>query len=169
VQKRINIGGTVASVQIATDKTHLMNFSRNKQAYPVYVTINNISKAIWRKLNSCAQILLGYLPIPKLHGFKSKNLKKIAGHNLCHDCMLVIVKPLVAAGKDGWYMTCADGWIRQVFPILACYIGDAPKQSLVTCTHLDCCPKCLVTKDERGARLPNELKVNFRKPKRAKC
>jgi hypothetical protein len=111
-----------------------------------------------RRPSSHAQVLVAYLPVPKLTGFK-KNSTKLASHNLFHDCMSILTQPLIAAGLDGTDMTCADGWVRRVFPILACYIGDAPEQSLVTCTRSNRCPKCLVGKDERGQRLPGEAHV----------
>jgi len=39
---------------------------------------------------------------------------------------------------------------RQCHPILAIFIGDYPKQTLVTCTYNGWCPKCLVTPDKLG-------------------
>jgi hypothetical protein len=143
----------------------LTNFSGNKQAYPVYLTINNISKAVRRRPNSHANTLVAYLPVPKLTGFK-KNSTKLSSHNLFHDCMSILTQPLIASGLDGTDMTCADGWVRRVFPILACYVGDAPEQSLVTCTRSNRCPKCLVGKDERGQRLLGDAYIRYRQPRR---
>jgi hypothetical protein len=155
-------------VHVATDKTRLTNFSGNKQAYPVYATVNLISKAVRRRPNSRAQVLVGYLPVPKLSGFKSDASAKRASHNLFHDCMSILVKPLIEPGMHGKDMTCADGWTRRIFPILACYIGDAPEQALVTCTKQNYCPKCRVLPDERGQRIRLEMDINFRDPDRTK-
>ena len=65
--------------------------------------------------------------------------------------MKKIVKPLVAAGRNGVEMVCADGRLRHVFPILATYIGDHPEQCLIACCAENRCPKCLMAANERGA------------------
>jgi hypothetical protein len=119
---------------------------------PVYFTINNIEKDFRRKNSSHAHILLGYIPCPKFSGFK-KSSQKHARQQFFHDCMKRIVQPLIEAGKTGVDMVCADGHVRRVFPILACYIGDAPEQALVTCTQENYCPKCPVLPDDRGEQL----------------
>jgi hypothetical protein len=100
---------------------------------------------------------------PKLNGFK-KNSTKLASHNLFHNCMSILTQPLIAAGLNGTNMTCANGWVRWVFLILACYVRDAPKQFLVTCTRSNCCPKCLILNDERGQRLPGKAHICFCQP-----
>ena len=48
-QAHIPEGGTIAPVIIASDKTQLTQFSGTKAAYPVYLTLGNIPKALRRK------------------------------------------------------------------------------------------------------------------------
>ncbi|KAF8261031.1 hypothetical protein EI94DRAFT_1705852 [Lactarius quietus] len=54
-------GATVMPVIISLDKTQLTLF-RSKCAYPIYMTIGNIPRAICNKPSLQAQMLVGYIP-----------------------------------------------------------------------------------------------------------
>ncbi|KAH9916357.1 uncharacterized protein B0H18DRAFT_884881 [Fomitopsis serialis] len=49
VQSLLPTGAALAPVIISTDKTQLTQFTGNKLAYPVYMTLGNIPKALQRK------------------------------------------------------------------------------------------------------------------------
>jgi len=50
------------SLLIATDETHLTNFSGDKKAHGVYLSLGNIHASLRAKKNSDAWILIGLLP-----------------------------------------------------------------------------------------------------------
>ncbi|KAF8905580.1 hypothetical protein CPB84DRAFT_1676487, partial [Gymnopilus junonius] len=143
VQNLLPKGATVAPIIIATDKTQLTQFSGGKSAYPVYLTIGNLPKATRRRPSQHACILIAYLSVDKLNRSEmteAEHRSKV--QHIFHQAMSIVLHPLKKAGKDGIRMTCSDGAVRLVFPILACYVADYPEQCLVACTKYGTCPKC---------------------------
>ncbi|KZV76152.1 hypothetical protein PENSPDRAFT_598761 [Peniophora sp. CONT] len=149
-QLKLPAGATVVPVILASDKTQLSTFSGDKQAWPVYLSIGNISKGIRRQPSKHAMVLLGYLPYSKLKCYRTKDERSFQGQRLFHYAMKTILEPLVAAGRDGVYMTCADGFNRRCYPLLAAYIADFPEQCLITCVKANRCSSCRVDPDKRG-------------------
>jgi hypothetical protein len=140
---------TVIPVIISSDQTQLTQF-RNKNAYPVYLTIGNLPKHIRRKPSRQGQVLLGYLPTSKLPHIKNQASRRRARANLFHACMRHILAPLEQAGQDGVIMVSGDGLTRLCFPILAVYVGDYPEQVLVTLVKTGKCAVCDVPRNRIG-------------------
>lgn len=135
----------------------LSRFSGDKQAWPVYLTIGNISKSVRRQPSKHATILLGYIPYTKMECF-TKSRRALESYRLFHECMRTILFSLVEAGKDGIEMVCADGTVRRVHPILAAYIADHPEQCLVAGCQENFCPKCSVHASRLGEPVYSTMK-----------
>ncbi|KAI0709807.1 hypothetical protein C8Q76DRAFT_624659 [Earliella scabrosa] len=148
---------TIAPVILSSDKTMLSRFSGDKQAWPVYLTIGNISKSVRRQPSKHATVLLGYIPHTKLECF-TKERRALEGYRLFHECMRILLRPLVEAGKNGVEMTCADGAVRKVYPILSAYIADHPEQCLVTGCQENFCPKCTAHSSRLGEPVYSTMK-----------
>ncbi|TFK82539.1 hypothetical protein K466DRAFT_603598 [Polyporus arcularius HHB13444] len=156
-QGRLPSGATVAPLILASDKTTLTVLRGDKTAWPVYMSIGNIDKSVRRKPSAHAFVLLGYIPVAKLECL-AESARSEAIYRLFHRCMYKILQPIVDAGRDGVMMTCADGYVRRVYPILAAYIADHPEQCLVACCKENRCPRCLVHRNERGDLAEHSLR-----------
>ncbi|KAG6839614.1 hypothetical protein C0991_000890 [Blastosporella zonata] len=153
IQEMLPEGATIAPVILSSDKTRLSQFRGDKSAWPVYLTIGNISKDVCREASSHATVLIGYLPVGKFNCFSEK-AKQFERYRTFHHCMGVILDSLVKAGKEGCHMDCADGLIRWIWPVVAAYIADYPEQCLVACCMENCCPICKVQPVDRGSHEP---------------
>lgn len=148
-------GHCVAPVIIATDKTQLSQFSGNKSAYPVYLTLGNIPRALRRKPSEHACILIGYLSVSKISKVGITKQQRTARiQRLFHSAMRLILQPLIKAGKDGMEVAGGDGSVRIVHPVLASYVADYPEQCLVGCTKYGTCPKCKIKHDDLQNEVP---------------
>ncbi|KAM6489030.1 hypothetical protein JOM56_015520 [Amanita muscaria] len=140
-------GATLIPVIISSDKTQVTLFS-GKTAYPVYLTIGNLPKAVQCKLSQRGQILLAYLPTSKLTGVTNRASQRHMVANLFHCCLRRLLSPLEHTGVEGTIMTDGDGIARCVHPILAVYIGDYPEQVMVTCVKTGECLKCNIVRGD---------------------
>jgi hypothetical protein len=122
------------------------------------LTIGNIKKDIRRQPSKHATVLIGYLPISKMHHFKDHESRQIARYRLFHNCMRLVMEPLIDGGHAGVDMICADNNVRRIFPILAAYIADHPEQCLIACCKENHCPRCVVGRNERGDHMDSPLR-----------
>ena len=147
----------MAPVIIATDKTQLTQFSGNKAAYPVYLTVGNFPKATRRKPSKHACVLIAYLSVDKIdHSRMNDQEHRSCVQCLFHESMCIVLQPLLDAGTNGVEMISSDGAVQHVHPILTCYVADYPEQCLVACTKYGTCPKCRASSKMLEDPLPTE-------------
>lgn len=137
---------------LVSDKTQLSQFSGDKSAWPIYLTLGNIAKATQRQLSQHACVLLGYIPVSKLTCFK-KSRYSVMTYQLFHYCMQHILQLTIEPGLHGVGMTCADGAICCVHPILAAYVANFPEQALVACCKESFCLVCKCSPEDQGQPL----------------
>lgn len=142
-------GATIVPLILSTDTTKLTSFGK-KKAYPVYLTIGNISKSVRSRPSQRAWLLVGFIPVPELNWITNQEEKRIAKWELYHTCMSKLMDPVKEAAMRGVEMVCADGGVRRVHPILAAHIADFPEQQTVASTIRTHCPICLVPPNQRG-------------------
>ncbi|KAI6130825.1 hypothetical protein EV401DRAFT_2054208 [Pisolithus croceorrhizus] len=110
IQKKLPEGIIVAPIILSLDKTTLSQFSSDKKAWPVYLTIGNISKDVRQQVAAHVTLLIGYLPVSKLECFHKKSWS-LVGHHLFHHAMSLLLHPLVDSGLQGREMICANGYL----------------------------------------------------------
>ncbi|KAG9080285.1 hypothetical protein FRC06_006829, partial [Ceratobasidium sp. 370] len=141
---------TVVGCIVSSDETKLTSFSGDKKAHPVYISLTNTAKAVRRRISKRANILIGYLPVPKLDCEPDKERRRKLRRQLFHQCMEQLLKPLADACKKGEEVSCWDRGVRRIYPVLASYVADFPEQCKVACTKTTYCPLCTVKPNKRG-------------------
>ncbi|KAG9123650.1 hypothetical protein FRC07_014386 [Ceratobasidium sp. 392] len=150
LQRLLPHGATVVPLILSSDKTHLTNYSGNKEAWPIYLTLGNIPKATRRCISSRATVLIGYLPVSKLKCFTKGEARQQAKHWLFHTAVGKIMKSLETAGTEGVEVECSDGWVRRCYPVLGAYVADQPEQCMIACCAQSHCASCKVPPGGRG-------------------
>jgi hypothetical protein len=148
IEKRAE-GGTLVPVIISLDKTVITAFG-GKEAYPVYLTIGNIPKALRKKVSFRSQVLIAYLPVDKLTHIENRDIRRVTTYDLYQACLADILEPLKKAGQEGVFWRTADGAIRRCHPIIAAFAVDHIEQANITGTLQTYCPICTCPSQELG-------------------
>ena len=117
-----------------SDATHLTNYSGDKKAWPIYMTIENIDRETRARPTSFACVLLALLPVPhKLRELNTRGRKLQSDRNrmINSEVLKVILEPIRDASRPGMDVRCADNAVRRCFPRLATWIADYPEQCTI--------------------------------------
>ncbi|KAG9092990.1 hypothetical protein FS749_015280 [Ceratobasidium sp. UAMH 11750] len=124
---------TIAPIIISTDKTKMTVFSGNQKAWPVYMSLGNISSDIRRRPSERTTVLIGFMPISDLTNISNEEERSRCGWQLFHSCMESILEPLKEVSQTSMEVLCSDG-----------------EQATIACVKDSRCPICWVPTKERG-------------------
>ncbi len=143
---------TLVPVLLASDQTHLTNFSGDKKLWPVYISIGNIDSTIRNKPTMHAWIPLALLPIPpkRLPTYTTSDQQLDALQTL-HDIISRVLSPLSDAGsRTGIEMVCCDEKVRKCIPRLTGWLADHMENANLHCIATNQCPICIAPNNELG-------------------
>ena len=144
---------TLHPVILASDKTHLTNYSGDKSMHVVLLTIGNIPKPIRRKISRNAYILLAEIPSPKFENTQfstageKNDMPGILRRQLFHLCMSIVLEPLRQCNGSPKLYRAVDpqGYHRKCAAVLAGWIADMDEVWLILGLSPSTCPKCLAS------------------------
>jgi hypothetical protein len=140
-----------------SDQTHLTNFSGDKKAWPVYITIGNLPSTKRNRPGSMAVLLLALLPVPpKLpQSSSANNVQREINADTLQGVFDLIFAPLQDAALEGVPIDCADGKVRKCFPILAAWVADHMENVALHGVKSNACPRCEISPDMLGSGTQN--------------
>jgi len=135
-----------------SDQTNITNFSHEKKAWPVYITIGNLLSARRNGPGSMAILLLALLPIPPgLSGAtKADQRQRKINTDTLEDVFELIFARLQDVAHSGIAIDFADRKVRQCFLILSAWIADDMENVALHGSKTNACPKCQVPTHELG-------------------
>ena len=159
-QLTLPVGTTLLPVLLASDQTHLTNFSGDKKLWPVYMSIANISSTIRNKPSSNAWIPIALLPIPpkrldKLPDYPQEE-QELDALQVTHDVISLVLSPLAdARSLEGIEMVCCDEKIRKCIPKLSAWLADHVENCNLHGVSHNQCAICIASTDQFG-ELPDQ-------------
>jgi len=136
-------------ILLASDETHLTNFSGDKKLWPVYMSIGNIRSSIQNMHTMYAWIPIALLPVGPKRVNKiprySVEMQEQQALQTVHEVFAHLLKPLSDARcQTGYKMICANGNIHLCFPKLFCWLADHMENATIHAIASNRCPVCIV-------------------------
>jgi len=141
-------GATIVPVFGSSGQTHLTNDLGAKKEWPVYLSLGNIDSTIRSKPSNLAGILVALLPVPPKYHFKGHGktpaVKEHHLHNrdVSRKVFELIFRPLDTLFNTGKLMLCADGRMRQCYPVICPLTADYFENIHLHSIKQPHCPVC---------------------------
>lgn len=130
LQSQYPRGATILSAVLSSDKTNITTMTGARIAHPLLLGLANICMCTRTKLSSKAFMLTALLPIPKyLH--PNQRMRGMLEDRLVHECLSIVLKPLMIAAEVGIMMSDPVGNVRHCFMPLAAYIINTPEAAML--------------------------------------
>ena len=141
-----------------SDATHLTNFCGDKKAWPIYMTIGNLSAAARMKHTMHGVLLVALLPIPvKMPDLPAKKRNAQREHNrmvMQHVLQHVLEDVRTDQGLvQHFHAQCADGKVRRCYPSLAAWMADYPEHCNLHNIKSGVCYWCECPQEKMGDML----------------
>ncbi|KAF8432100.1 hypothetical protein L210DRAFT_3414405, partial [Boletus edulis BED1] len=163
IQEVLPQGATVLDVILSSDKMNISFMSGNRMAYPLLISLANITPDIRSKISLHTYLLLTLLPIPKfIH--KTSRVRGLLHDRLIHRALNEVLEPLKTAAHIGIMMNDPIGNLQYCFTPLAGYIADTPEQALMACTNPKASPYMTATSKNFGDPLDTRISTPFLHP-----
>ncbi|KAG0138782.1 hypothetical protein HOY82DRAFT_595293 [Tuber indicum] len=146
-------GATLVPIICGSDVTFLTNYSGDKKAWPIYMTIGNILSKTRNKASKHATVLLALLPVhPKMLGVMARDAHhREINNEILGDLMEAIFAPMVALRDSGIEVECADRKVRLCFPRLAAWIADHLENITLHGIQQNQCTVCNIRPEQLGS------------------
>jgi len=147
-----------------SDKTHLSNFAGNKNLWPLYMTIGNLSSKL-RQMSSMHSVVMValLLILIKNHNIPQKRLNKQRPtiRVVLNEVLRRVLQPLTfkhnPCAESGYYnVLYADGDFKRCKLVLAAWLADCHQYSDLYHLERDVCCWCECPKNELGDFVPPE-------------
>ncbi|KAI5852013.1 hypothetical protein BZA05DRAFT_445175 [Tricharina praecox] len=129
-QSSLDAGDTMVPMIFVSDVTHLTNFSGDKKAWTVYMTIGNLPATVRMAPSQHGILLVALLPIPvKMRDVRiaEYNTQKEYNRMIQQHILHHVLRPLIDANRHMSCAQCADGYFRHSVASPAAWIADYPE------------------------------------------
>ncbi|KAG2106894.1 hypothetical protein BD769DRAFT_1675747 [Suillus cothurnatus] len=134
IQNQLPRGATILGTVLSSDKTNITTMTGARVAHPLLLGLANICMCTRTKLSSRAFLLTALLPIPQyLH--PNQQMRGVLKDRLIHECLVIVLKPLMIAAEIGIMMSDPVGNVRHCYTPLAAYIVDTPEACMLVCVR----------------------------------
>ena len=148
------VGSTLVPVLLASDATHLTNFSGDGKVWPLNMSIWNIRSSIRNKPTSHACVPVAILPngtkrIKKVPGW-SEDKQEHEAMQVLHDLFNFMLHPLSTSARDGHDIKCGDEVVRNCYFRIAGWLADHMENSAIHGIYATRCAICEAPQDHMG-------------------